>query len=78
MILAWGTLRDPWEQTRLGYGRHGDAGVVPLEYNGGGELNDDYDLYSKGKDGVSNEIYDPATCEDDITRTNNGAYVGER
>jgi len=40
-------------------------------------LNTDYDLYSKGKDGESNEPLTAAASRDDVVRANNGAFIGE-
>jgi general secretion pathway protein G len=45
----------------------------------GNPLNTDYDLYSKGPDGVSDQAYnDPGPSVDDIARFNNGTFVGLR
>ena len=39
-------------------------------------LNTDYDLFSVGKDGVSNDTIQSARSHDDIVRAFNGAYLG--
>jgi len=39
-------------------------------------LNTDYDLFSIGKDGVSNDTIQSARSHDDIVRAFNGAYLG--
>jgi general secretion pathway protein G len=39
-------------------------------------LNDDYDLYSMGKDGTSSPPLTAKVSQDDIIRANNGSYVG--
>ena len=39
-------------------------------------LNSTYDLYSKGKDGVTATSLQPPASQDDIVRANDGAYVG--
>lgn len=39
-------------------------------------LNTDYDLWSPGKDGVSNKIITHENSEDDIIRADNGKYFG--
>ncbi len=39
-------------------------------------LNSDYDLYSKGKDGLSVPATTASVSADDIIRANDGAYVG--
>ena len=45
-----------------------DKNLVPL--------NSDYDLYSKGKDGLSQKPLTAAKSRDDIVRAGNGAFVG--
>lgn len=45
-----------------------DRNLVPL--------NSDYDLYSKGKDGLSQKPLTAARSLDDIVRAGNGAFVG--
>lgn len=40
-------------------------------------LNTDYDLYSKGQDGESNEPLTAKASRDDVVRANNGAFIGE-
>ena len=45
-----------------------DKNLVPL--------NTDYDLYSKGKDGLSKIPLTPPESHDDIVRANDGAFVG--
>lgn len=39
-------------------------------------LNDDYDLYSVGRDGVSSAPITSARSRDDVIRANSGAYIG--
>ena len=39
-------------------------------------LNSDYDLYSMGEDGLTNESLRPKVSHDDIIRARNGAYFG--
>ena len=39
-------------------------------------LNDDYDLYSSGRDGASAIQLDAGISRDDIVRANNGAFIG--
>jgi general secretion pathway protein G len=39
-------------------------------------LNSTYDLYSKGKDGLTSSSLQPPASQDDIVRANDGAYVG--
>ena len=62
-----------------GWGRQYQyAVVVGLKDRFGELLNNDYDLYSKGADGISASVFDDATCTDDITLANYGSYVGLR
>ena len=74
--IGWGNLRDP-------YGR-------PYQYNtfsgpgvGGrrkdqwdNPLNDDYDLYSMGKDGESAQHLHNKKSHDDIIRAREGRFIG--
>ena len=39
-------------------------------------LNDDYDLYSRGKDGRTRPILTSPQSQDDVLRANNGAFIG--
>ena len=39
-------------------------------------LNSDYDLYSMGRDGKTNQSLRPKVSHDDIIRARNGAYIG--
>lgn len=72
-------MRDPWENpyqflnfsTLKGNGKGGmrkDKNMVPV--------NTDYDLYSMGKDGRTNQTFTSSMGRDDIVRANNGSYVG--
>lgn len=75
--VGYGGLRDPWgntyeylrfdEDTMRGEMRK-DRNLVPV--------NDDYDLYSKGKNGVSSKPFTSAPGRDDIVRANNGRFIG--
>ncbi|WP_150304026.1 prepilin-type N-terminal cleavage/methylation domain-containing protein [Pseudomonas saliphila] len=72
-------MRDPWENpyqflnfsTLPGNGKGGmrkDKNLVPV--------NTDYDLYSMGENGVTNQTFTSRSGRDDIVRANNGSYVG--
>ena len=39
-------------------------------------LNDDYDLYSRGKDGLTATGVSAARSLDDVVRANNGIFIG--
>ena len=45
-----------------------DKNLVPV--------NNDFDLYSMGKDGASTPAFTAKMSQDDIVRANNGKYVG--
>jgi len=74
-----GFINDPWDRpyrylrikgglpSAPGLARK-DQMLVPV--------NSDYDLYSMGKDGVSQPAFTSAKSQDDIVRANDGAYVG--
>ena len=72
-------LRDPWGNpyqylnfdTIKGNGKGGkrkDHNLVPI--------NEDFDLYSMGKDGKSKSPLTAKPSRDDIIRANNGSYIG--
>lgn len=70
--------KDPWGRPYQYQDVSPSSGNTPLEYDVTGErLNEDYDLYSQGKDGASNAVFDSSGA-DDIVRANNGSYAGER
>jgi general secretion pathway protein G len=71
------TLLDPWGApyqylnitTQKGHGKERkDRFLVPI--------NNDYDLYSMGADGLSVSPITAKVSQDDIIRANNGSYVG--
>jgi len=68
---------DPWNRPYV-YANLTDTGATPLAYANGKDLNDDYDLYSLGKNGTSSPGYDETSCNDDIVRVNDGQYIGLR
>jgi len=63
---------DPWGNLYL----YNNPAVINDMLNLG-QLNLDYDLYSKGADGLS-ATNSSAICADDIVRANDGLYVGKR
>jgi len=74
------TLNDPWGHP---YKYVAIAGLTNAERDAKCRwnkfekpLNDDYDLYSMGKDGLTNAKITHANSYDDIIRANNGAYAG--
>jgi general secretion pathway protein G len=75
--VGYGGLLDPWgnpyeylnHTTMKGNGQaRKDRFLVPL--------NDDYDLYSAGKDGASLPPITAKPSQDDILRASSGSYVG--
>lgn len=74
--IGKGNLLDPWGRAyrylRIDKGSIGkarkDKFLVPL--------NSDYDLYSIGKDGLSNAPLSSSESRDDIVRANDGAFIG--
>ncbi|HYL80021.1 MAG TPA: hypothetical protein VEU07_04360 [Candidatus Acidoferrum sp.] len=75
--LLRGTINDPWGRPYQYFNiaaSHGhgsarkDRFLVPL--------NSDYDLYSMGKDGLSQPPLTAHPSRDDIIRASNGGYVG--
>ena len=40
------------------------------------QLNTDYDLYSKGSDGATDEMLSDTSCDDDVLRGASGSFVG--
>lgn len=76
--IGLGNLRDPWGNTyeylniaddkpKTGQMRK-NRNMVPV--------NTDYDLYSKGPDGVSQKPFSARASLDDIVRANDGGYFG--
>ena len=75
--VGYGGRLDPWdnpyqylpfdEDTNQGQMRK-DKNLVPV--------NDDYDLYSMGKNGTTSMPFSSAGGKDDIVRANNGRYIG--
>jgi general secretion pathway protein G len=75
--IGYGSLHDPWgnpyqylnHSTMKGNGKaRKDRFLVPL--------NDDYDLYSMGQDGVSVSPITAKPSQDDILRASDGSYLG--
>jgi len=76
--IGYSGLLDPWGNpyqylniANAGSGKGGmrkDKFLVPI--------NSDFDLYSKGRDGLSAPSLNAAESKDDIIRANDGQYVG--
>ena len=76
-IGASATQLDPWGRLYV-YNIILPDGSNALEDQFGVPLNTDYDLYSKGADGLSGQLYTDPGSGDDIARFNNGVFVGLR
>lgn len=61
---------DPWQRS-YEYQVH-SGGATPLKDFLDNRLNNDYDLYTKGADGLTDADSDNAAAADDIVRTNDG------
>lgn len=72
-----GTLRDPWGNPYQYYNIVAGGGT-PLQDLALENLNTDFDLYSKGPDGASAADYSDPTSVDDIVRSGDGGYIGNR
>lgn len=75
--IGFGNTRDPWGRAYVylpftGSGWRGQARkdrfLVPL--------NSDFDLYSKGADGMSASALTANTSRDDIIRADDGSFIG--
>ncbi len=67
-------LRDPWGNQYV-YINHSIVGSVPYKDFTLNNLNEDYDLYSKGANGTSTEDLNDDDSLDDIVRSADGAAV---
>ena len=75
--LGMGDLQDPWgnpyqyirHKTALPKQHRKDKNLIPI--------NNDYDLYSVGKDGNSAPALSAKFARDDIVRANNGKWIGK-
>jgi general secretion pathway protein G len=76
-----GTINDPWGNPYqylriIGASLTGKDKITPRKDHGTHPVNSDYDLYSMGKDGKSNDAFTASASQDDIVRANDGGYVG--
>jgi general secretion pathway protein G len=80
-LTTIGNLNDPWGNP---YRYLRISGVVPIGPVLGvarrnmmdAPVNQDYDLYSIGKDGQTNRSFKIPVCKDDVVRAYEGRYVG--
>ena len=80
-VVGQGTQKDPWGNPYR-YRNNVGGGALPfatLKDSFGTPINEDFDLYSLGSDGVTNtEDPDDPLSEDDIARSGDGGFVGLR
>jgi general secretion pathway protein G len=73
------TVNDPWghpyQYLRIDGGKHSAEGKARKNMSDV-PVNQDYDLYSKGKDGKTNQSFKPPVSQDDVVRAYDGQYVG--
>jgi general secretion pathway protein G len=73
------TIKDPWghpyQYLRLNGGAQNAQGMCRRNMSDN-PVNDDYDLYSLGKDGKSKKSFKDKESQDDIVRAYEGQYVG--
>jgi general secretion pathway protein G len=75
--IGQGGLLDPWGNPYVYLNINTVKGVGPLRKDRFlVPLNTDFDLYSKGKDGMSVAPLTAAESFDDIIRANNGRFIG--
>lgn len=74
--IGLGGRLDPWGNPYV-YLNHAGAnrGAVRRDRNLN-PVNNDYDLYSMGKDGQTSTAFTSARGRDDVVRANNGRYIG--
>lgn len=72
-------VNDPWGHQFVYYNiRDGGGTPYAVTIPGTDNLNDDFDLYSTGINGLSTGILDPTTTSwDDVIRALDGAYLGD-
>lgn len=74
--IGYGNLRDPWGNNYR-YLNHATANIGQFrKYRATIPINNDFDLYSMGPDGLSQVVFTAPVSFDDIVRANNGDYFG--
>ena len=74
--LGLGSLNDPWGNPYQYLPVAGAKKGKLRKDHFMNPVNDDYDLYSMGKDGKSSTPFTAATSRDDIVRANGGDFIG--
>jgi len=74
--IGAGGMLDPWGNPYTYLRLTGAPGQKPRKDRFLVPVNTDYDLYSWGKDGLTNAPFTDSKSYDDIVRASNGAFVG--
>jgi len=74
--LGLDSIDDPWGRPYQ-YLKIGNPGTPRQKPLGIEDLNTDFDLFSLGKDGVTQTIIDDPQSKDDIVRASDGNWIGE-
>ncbi len=73
--INMGDLRDPWGMPYQ-YFIHKKTSQVQRKDKNLRAINNDYDLYSIGKDGQTSPVLFEQSSLDDVVRANNGRWIG--
>ena len=75
-VIGLGNLRDPWNNP-YEYLRYDGPKTKKIRKDGSlHPVNTDFDLYSRGPDGMTVAPFTAEESQDDIVRANNGQYLG--
>lgn len=74
--VGLGGQKDPWGRSYQYYNIVANGTGNARKDRALNPINSDYDLYSKGVDGVTAKQLDNASSLDDVVRANSGAFVG--
>ena len=75
-LTTIGTINDPWGNPYQYLKTNGGKAKNIRRNMSDNPVNMDYDLYSKGKDGVSKPSFKTKDARDDVVRAYEGRYVG--
>lgn len=76
--VGLGGRKDPWGRAYIYFKIRGNPGALARSRRDQFlvPINSDYDLYSKGKDGSTNQVVTHPLSLDDVIRGNDGAFLG--
>ncbi|MCK5377574.1 MAG: prepilin-type cleavage/methylation domain-containing protein, partial [Acidobacteria bacterium] len=74
--VGYGNLVDPWGRPYRYLNIIGGGVGQPRKDHFLVPVNSDYDLYSKGPDGLTGAPFTDAKARDDIVRASNGSWIG--